>query len=124
MEKKTPKILLVDDDADLLDMYEESIQIEGVQVLKAESVKVAIEHCKNHANIQVILSDNHMKGMTGMEFLINLKNQYETIPVFYLLTGSFDISEEDIISKGGGGLILKPFDLDEILERIKKDIKF
>jgi FixJ family two-component response regulator len=46
------------------------------------------------------------------------------MPVFYLLTGAFDINEEQIKKDGAAGLILKPFDLNEILRRIKKDIKF
>jgi hypothetical protein len=40
-----------------------------------------------------------------------------------LLTGAFDISEETIRKEGGTGLVLKPFDLDEMLEKIKKEIK-
>ena len=45
------------------------------------------------------------------------------MPVFYLFTGAFDVDEKDVIALGGTGLILKPFDLDEILERIKKDME-
>lgn len=115
---------MVEDDADLLDMYEEILQIEGVEILKARSGLEALEYCKNHDNIQVIISDSNMGVMTGMEFLKNLRSYYQTMPVFYLLTGAFDVNEVEVLRAGGRGLILKPFDLDGILERIKKDIKF
>ena len=124
MNNSTPIILIVDDDPDLLDMYQEVIQIDGVKTMTALSPKLAIECCKNNPGIQVILSDAHMGDISGMDLLRNLKEYYQTIPVFYLLTGAFDIDEDQIIKDGGRGLILKPFDLNEILERIKKDIKF
>jgi DNA-binding response OmpR family regulator len=124
MNKHYPKVLIIDDENDLLDIYEEVLQIEGVQLIKASSGESAFEVCRNQQDIQVIISDSNMGGMTGMELLKNLRSYYQTMPVFYLLTGSFDISEEEVQDAGGRGLILKPFDLDEILERIKKDIKF
>ncbi|MEA9356460.1 response regulator [Bacteriovorax sp. PP10] len=122
--KTTPIILIVDDDPDLLDMYQEVIVLEGVKTITALSPKLALECCKNNPGIQVIISDAHMGDVSGMDLLKSLKDYYETIPVFYLLTGAFDINEAEIIKNGARGLILKPFDLNEILERIKKDIKF
>ena len=118
-----PIILIVDDDTDLLDMYKDVLQLDGVKTITVNSGKLAIEYCKNNTNIQVVISDAHMGEMSGMELLKNLRGHYQTMPVFYLLTGAFDIAEEEIKNEGGQGLILKPFDLDEILERIKKDIK-
>ena len=120
----SPIILIVDDDPDLLDMYQEVIQIDGVKTLTALSPKIALECCKNNPGIQVIISDAHMGDVSGVEFLRSLKDYYQTIPVFYLLTGAFDIDEAQIIKDGAKGLILKPFDLNEFIERIKKDIKF
>lgn len=124
MNKLLPKVLVIDDDLEILEMYEEILTIEGVEILKAHSAELAWELCKNHQNIQVIMSDANMGKMTGMDLLKNLRSYYQTIPVFYLLTGSYNLTEEDVKKEGGSGLILKPFDLDEILERIKKDIKF
>jgi DNA-binding response OmpR family regulator len=122
--KTLPIILIVDDDPDLLDMYMDVIQIEGVVTMTAQSPQKAIECCKNNPGIQIIISDAHMGDISGMDLLRNLKEYYQTIPVFYLLTGAFDIDEAQIIKDGARGLILKPFDLNEILVRIKKDIKF
>ena len=122
--KNPPIILIVDDDPDLLDMYQEVLQVEGVTTMTANSGSEAFLHCQNNPEVQVIISDAHMGEMSGMELLANLKNHYQTMPVFYLLTGAFDISEKELKEQGARGVILKPFDLNEILERIKKDIKF
>lgn len=120
-----PIILIVDDDPDLLDMYQEAIQIDGVKTLTALSGPEAYECCKNNPGVQVIISDANMGEMSGLDLLKILKEHYvQTMPVFYILTGAFDINEEQIKKDGAAGLILKPFDLNEILRRIKKDIKF
>jgi DNA-binding response OmpR family regulator len=119
-----PIILIVDDDPDLLEMYQEAFQFEGVQTHTALSGQYALEYCKNNPGVQVIISDANMGEMSGMELLLNLKKHYQTMPVFYLLTGAFDICEDELKRAGATGLILKPFDLNEILGRIKKDIKF
>lgn len=124
MNTSIPTILIVDDDPDLLEMYADVIQIEGTKTITAQSAKMALEYCKKNPQIQLIISDAHMGEISGMDLLKNLKNDYETIPVFYILTGDFDIDENEIIKDGGRGLILKPFDVNAILEKIKLDIKF
>ena len=124
MKIPSPIILIVDDDPDLLEMYEEVIQIQGVRTITAQSAKLAMEHCQSNPGIQVIISDAHMGENSGMDLLKNLKNRYQNIPIFYILTGDIDIDEKEIIKDGGSGLILKPFNLNEILERITRDIKF
>jgi CheY-like chemotaxis protein len=117
-------ILIVDDDPDLLDMYREVMCIEGAKTITANSGSKAIELCKSNPSIKVILSDSNMGEMSGMELLKHLKSYYETMPVFYLLTGAFDITEEEVTKAGGKGLVLKPFDLEEILAKMKRDINF
>jgi DNA-binding response OmpR family regulator len=124
MNKNTEEIciLIVDDDLDLLDMYQEVVKIDGVRTLTTNSGTSAIEICKCNPGIKIIVSDSNMGEMSGMDLLKHLRSYYQTMPVFYLLTGAFDISEADVKKAGGSGLVLKPFDLEEILERMKKDI--
>ena len=122
MSAQKVKILIVDDDAEILEMYRELFEIEGFDVKVSASPIDGLDVYKQNNNIQLIISDSHMKEMSGIDFLKSLKASYETIPVFYLVTGDIDQSEEVVKSAGGHGLILKPFDLDEILIKIKKDL--
>ncbi|NOT80760.1 MAG: response regulator [Bacteriovoracaceae bacterium] len=122
MDKK-PILLIVDDNADLLEMYQEILQVDGVTTLAASSGAEALSICENNPNIQVIISDNNMGEMSGLQLLEKIKASYKPMPTFYLLTGAFDISEEKLKSMGGRALILKPFDLEAVLEIIKLDFK-
>lgn len=118
-----PILLIIDDDHDLLEMYEEIFVIPGVEVVTKASAQEALHFCQKEERVRVIISDANMGEMSGEELLVNLRSYYETMPVFYLLTGAFNLTEAEIKEKGGHGLILKPFDLNEILGRIKRDLK-
>jgi len=115
-------ILIVDDEIELLEMYRELFCMDGFEVFTAASAQEGLEVYKQHKDIQLIISDSNMGDMSGTQFLKVLKATYHTIPVFYLSTGSLDQTEEDVKSLGGHGLVLKPFDLDEILIKIRKDL--
>jgi CheY-like chemotaxis protein len=121
-DEKIP-ILIVDDEKELLEMYREFFEMDGFEVTTASSALEGIKVYGSNLNIRLIISDSNMGEMSGVEFLKVLKSTYQTIPIFYLSTGELSQSEEYIKSLGGHGLLLKPFDLDEILIKIKKDLK-
>lgn len=116
-------ILIVDDEEELLEMFKDFFEISGFDVLTATSANEALQVYKSNQNIRLIISDSEMQAMTGLDFLKNLKELYTKIPLFYLSTGSIEKSDEDVKLLGGTGLFLKPFDIDEILIRIKNDLK-
>jgi DNA-binding response OmpR family regulator len=115
-------ILIVDDELDLLDMYRELFEMDGFEVYTASSAMEGMETYKNNKKIRLIISDSNMGDMSGIDFLKQLKSTYGSIPIFYLSTGAFEQTEDYIKSIGGQGLVLKPFDLDEIINKIKKDL--
>lgn len=116
-------ILIVDDEHDLLEMYRELFEMDGFVVYTASSAMEAFGIYQKHLEIKLIISDANMGDISGVDLLKALKKTYQTIPVFYLATGAMEQTEEDIKALGGTGLVLKPFDLDEILLRIKRDLK-
>lgn len=122
MNEKIP-ILIVDDELELLEMYRELFEMDGFEVTTASSAQEGLEAYKRNLDIRLIISDSNMGDMSGIEFLKSLKATYQTIPVFYLSTGALEQTEEYIKSIGGHGLVLKPFDLDEILIKIRRDLK-
>lgn len=103
-------------------MYRELFEMDGFAVTTATSAQEGLEAYKRNLDIRLIISDSNMGDMSGIEFLKSLKTTYQTIPVFYLSTGALEQTEEYIKSIGGHGLVLKPFDLDEILIKIRRDL--
>ena len=121
--ENTRTILIVDDENDLLEMYKELFEFEGFKVLTAASANEAIKIYRDNSLIDLIISDSNMGAVSGLDFLKMLKDNNNEIPPFYLATGAFDYTEIEIQKRGATRLILKPFDIDDILEKIKLDLK-
>lgn len=120
MENEKIKILLVDDEEDILEICADAFEMEGLSVLKALSAVIALELLEKET-VDVIISDSFMPKMTGEEFLTKLAN-LKKMPLFYLATGAVDADVEKIKQLGGRGVIVKPFDIDEIVSQVLSDL--
>ncbi len=95
-EKKPIKVLLVDDDKFLLDMYAIKFSKANYEVNAADSTDAALKLIRAGFVPNVILSDIVMPGMDGLEFVENVrKEQLAPNAVIIMLTNqgaSDDIS--------------------------------
>lgn len=121
MDLSNIRILVVDDEEDLLEMYKDLLELEGFKVDTVPSAKKAIEVLSS-TYYQVIISDSYMPEMTGLDFLDQIRPDPNKV-LFYLSTGAAQQSLADLTSKGATGLFLKPFDLDEVVAKIISDLK-
>ena len=83
------RILLVDDDELLIDSYELFLGSK-YNVVKCLSAEKALDLLKNDNKFSVIISDYNMTGLTGVEFLNQVKDLYPSI-VRILLTAVKDV---------------------------------
>lgn len=108
MKNKEIKILLVDDDADILEIVGFNLEAEGYQILKASNGKEAIQTAKSELP-QLIILDVMMPEMDGIETCENLRKIPElqnTIVTFltargedYSQVAGFDVGADDYITK-------------------------
>jgi CheY-like chemotaxis protein len=73
------RILLVDDDAFLRDMYATKFTQSGYEVDVAESPATALRKVESEPNFDIILLDMIMPGMTGTELIANIKDKFPDI---------------------------------------------
>ena len=109
-------LLLVDDEQNVINSLRRLLRREGYRILTANSGVDALELLALHT-VQVIISDQRMSGMSGVEFLSKVKDLYPDT-VRMSLSGYSDISMvTDAINKGAiWKYITKPWD-DEALVR-------
>ena len=118
------KLLLIDDEAPILEMLEMSLASEGYEVSIAETGAAGLEVFKKQGT-KLILTDIKMPGMDGIEVLKQIKALDSEAEVI-VITGHGDMdSAISAIRNGASDFITKPI-RDEILmlslERAKKKI--
>lgn len=102
------KILLIDDDAFLRDMYATKFTEKGHSIESAENAETALT--KLHENTyDVVLTDSIMPGMTGIELLARIqKEKLGGTPVCIMLSNqSEDTDKKDALAAGAVGYIVK-----------------
>ncbi|MGL5082731.1 MAG: response regulator [Microcoleaceae cyanobacterium] len=117
---KKPKMLVVDDEPDNLDLLYRTFR-RDFSVLKAESGVRALEMLETEGEVAVIISDQRMPEMKGTEFLSKTVPQFPNT-VRIILTGFTDI--EDLVEAINSGqvykYITKPWDPGELKEVVQR----
>lgn len=85
MKEEKPKILIIDDEEAVLEMYKIKLEMEGLRVLTAPDGQTGIEITRQEKP-EVILLDIIMPKLNGLDVLKILKEDKKTkeIPVFLL----------------------------------------
>jgi two-component system alkaline phosphatase synthesis response regulator PhoP len=114
------KILIVDDEEDILELLRFNLSREGFQVLCAASGEEALEKVKTEMP-DLILLDLMLPGMDGLDVARDVKNQAPTkeIPIVMLTAKG---EEADIVKGleiGADDYITKPFSRKVLTARIK-----
>ncbi|MEM7580748.1 MAG: response regulator, partial [Cyanobacteria bacterium P01_A01_bin.80] len=111
---RKPKILVVDDEPDNLDLLYRTFYRE-YKVLRATSGPAALELLAKEGDISVIISDQRMPMMSGTEFLSLTATQYPDI-IRIILTGYTDV--EDLVEAINAGKVFKyvtkPWEAEEL----------
>lgn len=121
MEK--PKLLCLDDEPDNLDALERVFR-RKYEVLKAVTPEEAFHYLDNHPDLAVIISDQRMPLITGVEFLEkSIVSHPDTVRI--LLTGYTDI--ESVIGAVNKGQIYryltKPWDPVDLLNTVDQGVE-
>lgn len=124
MSTQKPKILYVDDEVNNLSGFKATFR-RDYKVFTAESAQKGLEILEQEDDFKVIISDQRMPEITGVEFLKTVVEKYPE-PVRMLLTGYADI--EDVILAINEGhvyrYITKPWNEDDMRITINNALDF
>lgn len=119
------KILIIDDEPDLLETMRFRLDAAGYEVFTASDGITGINKAKENMP-DLIIMDVMMPGIDGFETLNRLKSEAATkrIPAVILSCGR---EEEEWAKKslqlGASGYIVKPFETDSLLFTVEKFVK-
>ena len=114
-----PRVLIVDDEDELLFGISAFLSREGWEVLTATNVEEALAILKTQP-VDIIVTDIRMPGESGLTFLQQLKSERKDLKTVVMTAkGSLEM-EREVVSLGADAYLEKPFDLDYFLRILNK----
>ena len=111
-----PTILLVEDDRDVRAALAVVLADEGFEVLAVPNGFDALASLEGHRPDLIVL-DWMMPVLDGAKFVRALRNEYHlSTPVLVITAGR--IKRDEALSAGANDFIEKPFDLNDLVDRI------
>ncbi len=116
-------ILVVDDDEMVLDVVARSLQKEGLHVLTARSGEDGLQLLRTR-DVALVISDQKMAGLSGLEFLHQVKIAYPDI-LTIMMTGYADVETamEAINTAGVYKFIVKPLNIQDLRVTIRRALE-
>jgi len=119
---ESARILVVDDEHLIRWTLEQHLSKEGYEVHTAEDGESALDMIKE-ISPQVVLLDNQLPGMMGIEVLEKIKDIDKSIVVIMITAHGMLDTAVKAMKMGAYDYISKPFNLDEITLTIKKSLE-
>ena len=117
--KQNARILVVDDEQDLLEILKFNLETEGYEVVTATSAEDALQ--LDIASFDLLLLDVMMGGMSGFAMARQLKDNPATaqVPIIFLTARDTENDTETGFNLGADDYISKPFSLREVMVRVR-----
>ncbi len=122
---KSIKVLIVDDSAIMREYMASLLKTYNFQVIAVDNAKDAIEVVGKVGNIKLVLTDENMPGMRGVELVDVLRKtySYEEMAIIGISAIENTILTKEFLLVGANDFILKPFNREEFFLRVLQNIE-
>jgi len=113
-----PRVLVVDDDAGILESASLALEKVGHRVLRASDAESAMQLLREN-KVDVVVSDIYMPGENGIALLQSIVERRDP-PRVILMTGRGTIETTALAHRAGAfDYLAKPFELSELIDRVR-----
>lgn len=116
------RILVVEDDAHLADGLRINLDLEGYEPVLAGTAEVGLDLWRR-GGVDLVLLDVMLPGMDGFEFCRLVRREGDRVPILFLTARGGNKDRIRGLDEGGDDYITKPFELQELLARIKSILR-
>jgi nitrogen regulation protein NR(I) len=117
-----PKILVVDDERNVLRAFEEILTARGHEVIGLRGAEEAMQRLKD-ADLELVILDICLPGMNGLEALAKIRELQPTLPVIVMTGQGTTDTAIEATKRGAFDYLLKPFEPAEMLRTIVKALE-
>ena len=115
-------ILIVEDEEKLAQFIKLELEYEGYQVTTAQDGLTGLATARE-LNLDLILLDWMLPGISGPEICRRLRSTGDRVPII-LLTAKDDVSDRVAgLDAGADDYIIKPFSIEELLARVRANLR-
>ncbi len=116
-------IMVVDDEETVAKFLTEMLKIRGCHVTTHNNSREAMEYFQtNMHSVDLVITDQTMPNMTGVELTQSMLISKPELPIFLLTGYSEEINFDKAIKLGIREFITKPLKLAELSEKLKKHL--
>ncbi len=116
------KVLLVDDEEDIVEVIQDRLEAYGFAVVTARNGVEALRKLSME-KFDGIFLDIKMPEMGGVEVLEEVRKRDRKIPIIIITSSSTKDSALEAMAKGANDYVLKPFEWEELKAKIEKVYK-
>nr|HNH52640.1 sigma 54-interacting transcriptional regulator [Nitrosomonas sp.] len=116
------KILLVDDDTDLLELLSIRLSAAGFETITTNSAEAAI-NCLDLTRPHLVISDMQMSGLDGMALFEHIHRTNPTLPVIILTAYGTIPDAVNAVQRGIFGYLTKPYDPKTLLDQVDQALR-
>jgi DNA-binding NtrC family response regulator len=116
------RVLLVDDEEDLLYTLAERLMLRGYEVDAFTDGVAAVSHAQTQRH-DVAIVDVKMPGMSGIEILAALKKQKPNLPIIMLTGHGSEENGQEGMRQGAFAYLIKPTNLRDLMESMERAVK-
>jgi DNA-binding response OmpR family regulator len=120
MPGKPPRILIIDDEADLVSVLRFGLEVEGFEVISAGDGEEGLRLAQTQQPTLMLL-DLMLPKLDGYKVCRTLKfdERYRAIPIFILSARSGEADRKLALEMGADAFITKPYDMKELVAKIR-----
>ncbi len=115
-------IVIVEDEEDILELIEYNLEKEGFETVGFTSTKNVAQLLEEEP-VDLLIMDRNLPGVEGSEFVAQMRDIGVDTPVIYLTAKNKESDIEEGFERGGDDYITKPFNMKELILRIKAVLK-
>lgn len=116
------KIMIVDDEPDILDLLEKALNIEGLSgIIKIDNGMTAVNTCRK-IQPDIIILDVMLPDIDGYEVCKQIR-QFSHCPILFLSSKNDELDKILGLAVGGDDYVTKPFSPKEVAYRVKAQLR-
>jgi DNA-binding response OmpR family regulator len=112
------RILLVEDDHNLGLMIQELLELNGYETRLLRMAEKTVENLLKE-RFDLVLMDKLLSGMDGTDICTEIRKTGAVSHMPILMMSALDGAGEDCLAAGATGFIAKPFEIKELLAKVK-----